>query len=170
MFGWIGKHWERILLLLLTLLIIGRTIIATNHTKNLESKITDLADSVKLLFTLAPPIPKTLDLDFSNKSGVGRIQGSFTDLLINSQGSDKKGEGYVVHLKTTNPSSIYLSSSNIIFSWKHNDQSKATTVANPNENLLPGASVNQSAYLSPVQGDELKVISVKVDYELMRSR
>lgn len=125
---------------------------------------------MKFLFTIAPPIPNTISLDFSNKTGTARIQSTFTDLLVSSDGSEKKGEGYVVHLKTVNPSSIQLSSSNIVYSWKHKDQSQAATITNPNENLLSSSSIRDSAYLSPVEGDELKIIGVKVDYELMRSK
>ena len=166
----ITKHWERILLLCLTALFFGRTILGFNSMKNLDSRISVMAESMKFLLNFAPPIPSTAELDFSNKTGTERIQSTFTDVLVSSEGSEKKGEGYIVHLKTVNPSSVILSSSNIIYSWSHKGQSQAATVTNPNENLLAGSHVKDSAYLSPVEGDELKTINVKVDYELMRSK
>ena len=166
-----NNTWERSLLIILAFSFIGYVVYDTNRSKDLGPKIVaGIKDDMKELYSYAPPIPKSFDLDFSNKTGFARVQSSFTDLLISSQGSEKRGEGYKVYLSTVNPSSISLSSSDIVYSWIHNGQSQAATITNPNENLLAGSSVKDSAYLSPVEGDDLKKINVKVFYELMRSK
>ena len=165
------KNLERSLLIILTILFIGHVVYDKKRINTLRAEIVaGMKENIEKLYSYAPPIPKSIELDFSNKTGFARIQSSFTDLLISSEGSEKKGEGYVVYLKTVNPSSIYLSSSDIVYSWEHNGQSQAATVTNPNENLLTGASVKDHAFLSPVEGDDLKKINVKVFYELMRSK
>jgi hypothetical protein len=113
-------------------------------------------------------VPSSLGLDFSNKSGAGRVRSSFTDVLISPQGAVKKGEGYEVKLQLINPSSIVLSNSNIIFNWDHDSRSMATTISNPNATLYPGSTIFEKAFLSPLEGDELKRIWVEVDFDFMR--
>jgi hypothetical protein len=163
---WIKKYWERCLLICLTILVLVNFV----RSSFLNKRLDDFLKGVKLIYQEAPPIDKEITLDFSNKTGAARIQSSFNDLLVMSNGSEKKGEGYVVYLKTINPSSIQLSGVNIVYSWEHNGQSQAATITNPNEHLFAGASVTSSAYLSPVEGNELKLIKVKVGYDLMFSK
>ena len=55
-------------------------------------------------------IQPNVTLDFQNKSGAAWIRSSFTDILVGSDGSIKKGDGYEVKLTVLNPSSVTLNS------------------------------------------------------------
>lgn len=160
--------WERILLITIAVLFIGISIYECYKIYNIEKYIQETSSYFDG-FIIPNIIYRSVDLDFTNQTGVARVKGGFTDLLLNSEGAVKKGEGYQVAIKTTNPSDLILSSSDLIFSWYHNGLAQATTVTNPNETLYPGASLVDTAFLSPVEGNDLKSIRVTVDFELMRS-
>jgi hypothetical protein len=164
---WFKRYWERILLTTLAVTFVGITIYNQIQIRKLKYSVGEIYKGIDFIYHNS--VPKSVGLDFTNKTGCTRIQAGFTDLLINSEGSIKKGEGYEVHLKTTNPSSLYLSSNTVIYSWVHNGQSQAATVTNPNAILYPASGITESAFLSPVEGDELKSIFVSVTYDLMKS-
>jgi hypothetical protein len=113
--------------------------------------------------------PVSIRLDFSNESGYARVTGGFTDLLVGSRGASKKGEGYVVKLSTNNPSSNVMTSSRVIYSWVHDKHDFSVTITNPNAMNMPGTALMHTAFLSPLEGDELKSVWVAVDYDFVRS-
>lgn len=160
MFDWIKQKWERILLVVLTVLFILETVRVEDLKQGVNRSVRYLINAID---------EREVTLDFSNKAGAARIRTDFTDLLVNSEGSEKQGEGYQVKLNIINPSSVVLNSSNIIYSWTHDNLSQAVTIANPNAILYPGSSVKESAFLSPMEGSDLKSVAVELGFEFARS-
>lgn len=112
-------------------------------------------------------LPK-VSLDFQNKSGVARIKTSFTDILIASDGSRKRDNGYELKLKVINPSSIYLH--NINTEFRHIDSGKSATCNDVNIIVRPGSSKVLTCFISDLSDSELDSIEVGVDFEQMSSR
>lgn len=172
MLSWIKKWWERVLLISLSVIVVGSSIFYYIRIKKISSDIS--TNDVYMKYFVQPSLNNISSdspaIDFSNKSGVVRVRSGFADLLINSEGSVKKGEGYQISLKTINPSGLLLTGSKVAYSWYHAGQNQAVTIDNPNSKLYPGSSIRESAFLSPVEGTELKTIYVNVEYELMGSK
>ena len=103
------------------------------------------------------------NLDFQNKSGVARIKSSFTDLLIASEGSNKKGDGYEVKLKILNPSSARLHS--ITCEFRYNSLKSPVTYKDINMELFPGTSKVITCFISDLTDNELKSINVFVQFD-----
>lgn len=168
MFGWIGKHWERILLIFVSFLLILCLLFNYSLLRKFNG-IRNWEDNFMNIYTYLV-IPAVTSIDFTNEDGVVRVKSDFSDLLINSEGSEKKGDGYEINLKIINPTSINLKSSDVIYSWISNNQSFATTITNPNENLFAGSSVTESAFLTPLDGTGLKNVNVEIRYDYMNQR
>jgi len=83
-------------------------------------------------------VPSTVNLDFQNKSGVARIKSSFIDILISSEGSIKKGDGYVLLLQIINPSFITLRG--ITCEFRHSGSTTPVIYTDVNMSLFPGTS------------------------------
>jgi len=160
-FKQIKEHWVIVSLLILALCVVSIVSYIT-----IKSEIAMYA-ALKELSATSHPV--SIRLDFSNESGYARITGGFTDLLVGSRGASKKGEGYVVKLSTNNPSSNVMTSSRVIYSWVHNKQNLSVTITNPNAMNRPGTALMHTAFLSPLEGDELKSIWVTVDYDFVSS-
>jgi len=101
-------------------------------------------------------------LDFQNKSGVTKIQSSFCDLLVCSDGSIQKGNGYIVNLDIINPSSITLT--DIECQFIYNDTKKPVVYSDVNFKVLPGYSKTVSCFISDLTDSELKSISVMINF------
>jgi hypothetical protein len=100
-------------------------------------------------------------LDFQNKSGAARIKSSFTDLLIASEGSIKKGDGYEVNLNILNPSSITLH--NIRCEFKYSGYKNPVICEDINMSISPGNSKTLKCFISDLSDYELKSIDVSVN-------
>lgn len=108
-------------------------------------------------------IPSRVYLDFQNKTGVARIQSNFTDLLISSEGSYKKGDGYVVKLKIINPSSITLQIVNCKFSYSG---SQVPVIYDDiNFTIPPGRSKTVKCFISNLSDYDLKSIGVAIHFD-----
>jgi len=107
-------------------------------------------------------LPNTV-LDFQNKSGAARIRTSFTDILVASEGSVKKGDGYEVKLLIINPSSIVLR--NIRCAFKYSSYQRPVICEDINMAIYPGSSSTLKCFISDLSDYDLKSIdvSVKID-------
>jgi hypothetical protein len=103
------------------------------------------------------------NLDFQNASGVTRVKSSFADILIGSEGSSKKGDGYEVKLKIINPSSITLQ--NIKCEFKYNSFKNPVIYENVNTTISPGTSKILTCFISDLSDYDLKSINVSVHFD-----
>jgi hypothetical protein len=153
----IKKYWDKILLILVVAVLIWVAIEQDTMRSVLHR-----------FFSKAYFTSNEMVVDFTNQAGVGKISdGDFPEILIGSAGATKTGEGYRVKLKTINPSFVKLSSQKIIFTWVHNEKSQATTIENPNVAIVPGGHIDTTVFLSPLEGNELKNVSVREGFDLV---
>lgn len=106
-------------------------------------------------------------LDFQNKSGVARIQSTFTDILVGSDGSIKKGDGYEVKLRIINPSSITLQS--VTCKFRYNNYNEPAIYQDIKTTILPGRSKTVKCFISNLSDYDLKSINVSVEFDQMSS-
>jgi hypothetical protein len=109
-------------------------------------------------------LPK-ISLDFQNKSGVGRIKTSSTDILIASEGSIKKGDGYELILRIINPSSITLR--NIRCEFRYTSAKITVIYEDINMSISPGNSKTLKCFISDLSDYDLKSIDVSVKFDQM---
>jgi hypothetical protein len=102
-------------------------------------------------------------LDFQNKSGAARIRSSFNDILIASEGSTKKGDGYEVKLKIINPSSIILR--NIKCEFRYSRYNTPVICEDINMSIYPGNSKTLNCFISDLSDYDLKSINVSVQVD-----
>lgn len=152
--SWIKNNSLFILVIILLIFFCVRNYLRQNDKLNsLESLIFE---------SIALP---TASLDFQNKSGVARIKASFTDILIASDGSRKRDDGYELTLRIINPSSIYLH--NIKNTFIHIDSNKSAACNDVNMRIAPGASKTLKCFISDLSDSDLKSVVVSVDFEQM---
>lgn len=108
-------------------------------------------------------IPPNASLDFQNKSGATRIQSSFTDILIASEGSIKKGDGYELKLQIINPSSITLH--NIRCEFRYSGSQMPVICEDINMSISPGNSKTMKCFISNLSDYDLKSINVSVKFD-----
>jgi len=106
-------------------------------------------------------------LDFQNKSGVARMQSTFSEILVGSDGSIKKGDGYEVKLKIINPSSIALRS--VTCEFRYNNYNTPAIYQNVSFTVLPGRSKTVKCFISNLSDYDLKSINVSVEFDQMSS-
>lgn len=99
-------------------------------------------------------------LDFQNNSGAARIKSSFTDILVASEGSIKKGDGYEVKLNIINPSSITLKSIRCEFNYRSSNN--PVIYEDINISIPPGSSKMVKCFISDLSDYDLKAIDVSV--------
>lgn len=107
-------------------------------------------------------MPKTT-LDFQNKSGAARIRSTFTDILISSGGSKKKGNGYQLILEIINPSSISLRS--VTCKFRHSYSDKTAIYQNVNMVIGPGRSKKVTCFVSDLSDADLRFVEVSVNFD-----
>lgn len=110
-----------------------------------------------------PVDDSTINLDFQNTTGVARLQSSFTDILVASEGSVKKGDGYVVTLLIINPSSITLRDVKARFDYRK--AADPVLCGDVNIRIFPGSSTKIECFISDLTDRELKSIDVSVNFE-----
>ena len=106
-------------------------------------------------------------LDFQNKSGVARIQSTFCEILVGSDGSIKKGDGYEVKLRIINPSSIALR--NVTCKFRYNNYNEPAIYQDIKTTILPGKSKIVKCFISNLSDYDLKSINVSVEFDQMSS-
>jgi hypothetical protein len=151
MWNWIKKYWDKVLMVLLVMYLID-------------------VEMWRHQFRYLSFSPSEATLDFTNSSGVTKVgNNGFPEIVIGSEGATKTGEGYRVKLKTINPSSIKMSGQKIVFTWTHRGQERTSSIDNPNISIPPGGHVDTTTFLSPLEGDELKYVLVKENFEFVAS-
>ncbi len=105
----------------------------------------------------------SVNLDFQNQSGAARIRSSFTDILVGSDGSIKKGDGYEIKLKVLNPSSVTLN--NIRCEFRYNSSSMPVIYEDINFSISPGRSKVVKCFISDLSDYDLKSIEVSVTFD-----
>ena len=143
--SWIKKN---ILFFILFTLVI---VFVVNKLNRFESVITE------------SNILPTANLDFQNKSGAARIRTSFTDILVGSDGSIKKGDGYELKLKVINPSSVTLN--NIRCEFRYSSSSIPVIYEDINMSISPGRSKTVNCFISDLSDYDLKSIEVSVTFD-----
>lgn len=148
--SWLKNNLIFIILFILFFIYVGEKL------NGFESIITESIISESI-------IQKNYILDFQNKSGVARINSSFTDILIASDGSVKKGDGYELKLKIINPSAITLRNIRCEFSYS----SSRTPVIFEDINMFipPGYSKIVTCFISDLSDSDLKSISVSAHFD-----
>jgi len=144
-FSWIKKNILFIILFVLFILFV------VDKLNRFESVI---ADSIIL---------PNVNLDFQNKSGAARIRTSFTDILVSSEGSIKKGDGYEIKLKVINSSSITLH--NIRCEFRYSSSSMPVVYDDINLSISPGHSKIVKCFISDLSDYDLKSIDVSVTFD-----
>jgi hypothetical protein len=144
-FSWIKKN---ILLIILFVLLI---IFVVNKLNRFESVINESI------------ILPNVYLDFQNKSGAARIRSSFTDILVGSDGSIKKGDGYEIKLNIINPSSVTLN--NIRCEFRYSSSSMPVIYEDINLSISPGRSKIVKCFISDLSDYDLKSIEVSVKFD-----
>jgi len=110
-------------------------------------------------------ILSNVSLDFQNQSGAALIKSSFTDLLIASEGSIKKGDGYELKLQIVNPSSITLR--DIRCEFRYSSSQMPVIYEDINVSISPGNSKTLRCFISNLSDDDLKSIDVSVKFNQM---
>ena len=108
-------------------------------------------------------ISPNASLDFQNKSGAVRIRSSFTDVLIASEGSIKKGDGYELKLLIINPSAIVLRS--IRCEFRYGSYQMPVVCEDINMYISPGNSKILKCFISDLSDYNLKSIDVSVKFD-----
>jgi len=157
--AWLKRKWPTLVTLFLIFLFLYSWDTKYRVERHKEY-LTELNKSV---------VPTETSIDFSNSSGLGRLNSSFCEVLVGSRGAVKKGEGYQVKLRIVNPSSITLSGYKITYSWTSYGMEKSAETLSANVRLAPGYSYTDVAFLSPLEGDALKSVSVKINFDYMSS-
>lgn len=145
---WIKKN---IIFIIVFVLLV---IFVVNKTNKLESII------------LESIITPNANLDFQNKSGVAKIRSTFTDVLIASEGSIKKGDGYELKLKIINPSSVILH--NVKCQFRYSGNSMPVNCEDINMFIAPGGSGIMKCFISDLSDYDLKSIDVSVQFAQVR--
>lgn len=109
----------------------------------------------------------TVYLDFQNKSGVARIQSTFSEILVGSDGSVKKGDGYEVKLRIINPTSIELR--NVTCEFRCNNYDEPAIYQDIKFTILPGRSKTVKCFISNLSDYDLKSINLSVEFDQMSS-
>ena len=104
-----------------------------------------------------------VSLDFQNKSGAAKIRSSFTDILVGSDGSIKKGDGYEIKLRVLNPSSITLN--NIRCEFRYSSSSLPVIYEDIKMSIPPGSSKTLNCFISDLSDYDLKSIEVSVMFD-----
>jgi hypothetical protein len=107
--------------------------------------------------------PSVVTLDFQNKSGVVRLRSSFTDILVSSEGSTKKGNGYLVSYAVINPSSVGLK--NITSTFSYNKSRRPVICSDINTIIYGGYSKKMECFISDLSDYDLKAIEVSIHFE-----
>mgnify|MGYP000982280655 CR=1 FL=1 len=108
-------------------------------------------------------IQPNVTLDFQNKSGAAWIRSSFTDILVGSDGSIKKGDGYEVKLTVLNPSSVTLNS--IRCEFKYSSSTIPVIYEDIKMSIPPGSSKTLKCFISDLSDYDLKSIDVSVQFD-----
>jgi len=143
--SWIKKN---ILLIILFVLLL---IFVITKLSKFESTLTESI------------ILSNASLDFQNKSGADRIKSSFTDILVASDGSIKKGDGYELKLKIINPSTVTLH--NIRCEFRYSSSQMPVIYEDINMSILPGNSKVLTCFISDLSDYDLKTIDVSVKFD-----
>ena len=109
------------------------------------------------------PESSVVTLDFQNKSGVARLRSSFTDLLVSSEGSRQKGNGYLVAYTVINPSSVALK--NITATFSYNKSRSPVICSDLNTTIYGGYSKKMECFISDLSDYDLKAIDVSIHFE-----
>ena len=112
--------------------------------------------------------PAVVTLDFQNKSGVARVKSSFTDILVSSEGSTKKGNGYLVSYTVINPSSVALK--NITATFSYNKSRSPVICSDLNTTIYGGYSKKMECFISDLSDYDLKAIDVSIHFEQVSFR
>lgn len=108
----------------------------------------------------------TANMDFQNQSGAYRIKSTFSDVLIASEGSIKKGDGYELKLRIINPSSVTLH--NVKCQFRYSGNSMPVNCEDINMFIAPGSSRIMKCFVSDLSDYDLKSIDVSVHFDQMR--
>jgi len=108
----------------------------------------------------------TANLDFQNQSGTARIKSTFTDVLIASEGSIKKGDGYELKLRIINPSSVTLQ--NVKCEFRYSGSSMPVNCEDIYMSIAPGNSRIMKCFVSDLSDYDLKSIDVSVRFDQVR--
>ena len=157
--SWIKKNILFTILFILLLINAISQFVYSNHA--IKSRILEFIDyNLSRFESIVLP---DVSLDFQNKSGVARIRSSFTDILIGSDGSIKKGDGYELKLKIINPSSITLR--NIRCEFRYNSSQNPVIYEDIKTSISPGNSKTLKCFISDLSDYDLKSIDVSVQFD-----
>lgn len=106
-------------------------------------------------------IPKSGFLDFQNPTGAIRIQSSFTDLVITSEGSRQRDNGYELSLNIINTASTGFKEVKAVFT----KGDKSATCNDLNFFLYSGRSRVLKCFFSDLSKEDLSSIEVSVVFD-----
>jgi len=153
----------------LGLLILVQTCFLIYTFKRIDAKATEVVSDMVVAEMNDPyKIKGYANLDFRNATGAARIVSGFTDLLISSAGSERKGNGYELKLEIVNPSNLTLQNISANFSYYVGSQKKEADLNDINTSIGPGSSTVVSCFFSDLPDSQLSSILVYVGFSQMR--
>ena len=147
---------ERIILVSMAILLLG----SLGFSGYSCAEVNRLQKKLASVYQYAPT--HSAILDFQNSTGAVRIESTFTELIIASEGSTKKDDGYELALAILNPSSTSLTEISAHFS---SEESKSATCESLEFRLLPGRSRVLKCFFADLAKEELSSVEVSVEFQ-----